>query len=377
MRVEVASRPEDLALHAPAWDALAAAAPAPSPFRAAAWFEAHVAHKLPPGARWRALLAYDGEHLRGVLPVVESSPRTLGLARARWRVPGEYYTSEGDLLLAPGLEALTLAALLAALAQAAPGALCVDVGGIAPGSTTAVALGDGHGRVPAALEPDAEGARLPIAGGFDPWLRRISENLRVNLRKARNRLEREHPGALRFTFLAGAEAAPGLLDAFVALEDAGWKGEDGGALARSPAKQALYRTLVARWAARGWLEWHVARLGERPVAMHLAVRLGRTLSLLRICYDETLAKHMPGNLLLREMVEREHREGRSDAVDFVQPQPWNAAWRLERYPQQRARLALSGLLPSLLGLLPQRAHAALGRLPRLAQALRRLHGGEG
>src|SRR5688572_32699959 len=34
----------------------------------------------------------------------------------------------------------------------------------------------------------------------------ISENLRTNLRKARNRLDREQPGALAFRFLAGARS---------------------------------------------------------------------------------------------------------------------------------------------------------------------------
>lgn len=375
MRIEVARRLEDLALHAPAWDALAAAAAAPSPFRACAWFEAHVAHKLAPGEPWLALLAYDGASLRGVLPLVEAAPRTLGLRRGRWRVPGEYYTPEGDALLEPGLEPLTLARLLEGLAQAEPGALSVELGGIAPGSSTLTALGDGHGRVPAALEAETEGARLPVAGGLDPWLRSISENLRVNMRKARNRLEREHPGALAFRFLAGPDAAPALLDDFARLEVGGWKGEDGGALARSPQKLELYRSLVARWAARGWLEWHLALLGGRPVAMHMAVRLGRTLTLLRICYDESIAKHMPGNLLLREMAAREHADARCDAIDFVQTQPWNAAWRMERYPLLRARVAEPGLVPRVLGLLPARARAALQRVPGVMRLARRLRGG--
>src|SRR5688572_1903774 len=316
------------------------------------WFAAHLEHKVGPEDAWLALLAYDGARLMGVLPLVRVAERTLGLDRSRWRVPGEYFRPDGDALLAEGLEGGTLAALLAALAEAAPGALGVDLGGIAPASTTRRALDGAAGpRVP--LEPEADGAFIPVRGEFDAWYGTISENLRTNMRKAKNRLDREQPGALAFRFLAGAEATPAPLEEFARLEDAGWKGEEGGALARSSAKMALYRTLVSRWSARGVLEWHVASLAGRPVAMHMAVRLGRTLTLMRICYDETISKHMPGNLLIRAMVEREHATHASDLVDFVQTQPWNQNWRMTRYEYARASVPEPGLLPALLHLWPQ------------------------
>ncbi len=372
LRIEVARRPEDLALHADAWDALAAEGPWPSPLAGSTWFAAHVRHKLGAGARWLVLLAYGATGLRGVLPLVEEAGRTLGLRRSRWRVPGEYYTEDGDALLAPGLEALTLGALLEGLEREEPGALGVTLGGIAPGSPTRAALDDPAAPFAAAVDHDAEGAEIPLEGTFDGWLHGISENLRINLRKARNRLERERPGALAFRFLGGAQARAETLADFARLEDAGWKGAEGGALARSPVKLALYRDLATAWAGRGVLEWHLAELEGRPVAMHLAVRLGRRLTLLRICYDESLGKHMPGNLLLREMVAREHARGDCEAVDFVQAQPWNAHWRMRRYAFARAHVARRGLLPALLGGLPLRAAAALHRAPRLAAFVRRL-----
>jgi CelD/BcsL family acetyltransferase involved in cellulose biosynthesis len=370
LRVDVVRRREDLEPHARAWDRLAAEVPAPSPLRTHAWYAAHVEHKGAEGA-WLALCAYEGARLRGVLPLVRAAERTLGFARSRWRVPGEYFTRDGDALLAEGLEGQTLAALLAALAEAEPGALGVDFGGIAPASTTRRALEGADGlRVP--LEPEAEGALIPVHGAFDTWYETISENLRTNLRKAKNRLDREQPGALRFRFLAEGEAGAAPLAEFARLEDAGWKGAEGGALARSPAKMALYRTLVERWSALGVLEWHVATLAERPVAMHMAVRLGRTLTLMRICYDETIAKHMPGNLLIRAMVEREHASGRSDAVDFVQTQPWQHHWRMTRYAYARASVPEPGLVPALLHHWPHRAVAAVRGTSWLRTAARAL-----
>jgi CelD/BcsL family acetyltransferase involved in cellulose biosynthesis len=372
LRIEVVRRAADLGLHAEAWDALVAAQPWPSPLALSSWFAAFAEHKLEAGAAWLVLLAYDGLVLRGVLPLVQAAAGAL--RRRRWRVPGEYFTHDGDLLLDEGLEPVTLTELLEGLAAEEPGALGVDVGGIHPASRTRVALAGLHAAGGVPLETEAEGAYIPVRGSFDGWYAGISENLRVNLRKARNRLDREQPGALAFRFHARADASPALLDDFARLEDLGWKGEEGGALARSPAKLSLYRTLVARWAAAGVLEWHLATLAGRPVAMHMAVRLGRVLTLMRICYDETIAKHMPGNLLIRAMVEREHASRASDAVDFVQTQPWQHNWRMTRTAYARARIPEPGLLPALGGL-PRRTSALLRRIPGLRSLVHRLRGG--
>jgi CelD/BcsL family acetyltransferase involved in cellulose biosynthesis len=354
LRVEAPASRADLTPHEQAWWHLARTAPGPSPLRTPAWFLAHLEHKLAPGQRWRVLLAYDGPRLAGVLPVVEVAARTLGLPRSRWRVPDDYAAEAGDPLLDRGLEAATLSALCDALAETVPGCLGLEIGRVRPESATTRAV--------PRLEPDGEGSEIAVSGAADAWLRAISENLRVNMRKAANRLEREHPGGLRAEFLAGAEALPTLLEEFAALEERGWKGADGGALARAPAKLALYRTLVAGWSAAGVLEWHVLRLQGRAVAMHMAVRLGRTLSLLRICYDESLAKHMPGNLLIKAMAEREHADGRADAIDFLQAQTWNQQWRMRPVPYGGAFLPARGLTAALLGGVPARlkhlAHAA-------------------
>jgi CelD/BcsL family acetyltransferase involved in cellulose biosynthesis len=353
LRVEALTAAADLTAHEHAWWALAREAPGPSPLRTPTWFLAHLEHKLAPGQRWRVMLAYDGPRLAGVLPVVEVAPRTLGLRRARWRVPDEYAAESGDPLLARGLESQTLDALCRGLAHSAPGCLGVEIGRVRDESATARAV--------PRRAPDGVGSEIAVSGTAEAWLRAISENLRVNMRKAANRLERERPGAMRTEFLAGADATPGLLDEFAALEDRGWKGADGGALARAPAKLALYRTLIAGWARAGVLEWHVLRLEGRAVAMHMAVRLGRTLGLLRICYDETLGKHMPGNLLIKAMAEREHTDGRADAIDFLQSQTWNQAWRMRPVPYGAAFVPARGLAAALLGNLPaqlkQLAHA--------------------
>lgn len=355
LRVEALASHADLTAHERAWWRLAREAPGPSPLRTPTWFLAHLAHKLDPGQRWRVVVAYDGPRLAGVLPVVEVAPRTLGLRRSRWRVPDEYAAEAGDPLLDRGMEAQTLHALGLGLAQSAPGCLGVELGRVRAESATARAV--------RRLEPDGVGSEIAIAGTPEAWLRAISENLRVNMRKAANRLEREHPGGLRTQFLAGAEASPALLDAFALLEDRGWKGAEGGALARAPAKLALYRTLVSGWAEAGVLEWHVLRLEGRIVALHMAVRLGRTLSLLRICYDEALAKHMPGNLLIKAMAEREHADGRADAIDFLQSQAWNQQWRMRPVPYGAAFLPAHGLTAALLGGVP-------AQLKRLAHATR-------
>jgi hypothetical protein len=51
-----------------------------------------------------------------------------------------------------------------------------------------------------------------------------------------------------------------------------------GAIQCSPALTAFYRALARRLADRDWLEWHFLDFDGTPVAAHLAVRFGRSLT---------------------------------------------------------------------------------------------------
>lgn len=127
----------------------------------------------------------------------------------------------------------------------------------------------------------------------------LNKKHRGNLRNARRRLA---------TILGGEPAIldlvldPGAVEDFIALETAGWKGTEGGALGRQREKAAWFRDLTRNFAGLGRL--HLLSLGVpgRTAAMAVLLRAGAASAFgIRVAHDEALRTCSPGVLLHLEV----------------------------------------------------------------------------
>ena len=208
-------------------------------------------------------------------------------------------------------------------------------------------------------------------GSFDDWYGTIGKNMRRNLRKAASRATKDFEGAPRLEFLTGDAAAVAWLDKVEEIEGSGWKGEDGGALGLVEDKSALYASVVQRWHDQGILEWHRLTFGEETVALHMAVRLGSKLTLMRICFDERFGRYSPSGQLLKATFERVFADGGIRRVDCVQRQSWQDNWRMEEVPYHDVHAYRPGLRATVLGLWPDQLGCALRNSSLLKRLLRR------
>lgn len=361
----------ELARHADAWDALALAAPERLPMLSYAWVASFLDHQLQPGQAWRCLFAYAGEDLVGVLPVIGVRP---GLPGVRLHGTEDAHTRSGYPLLAVDRPRETLSALLDLLDTVQPRWLWLRCSGVREGSP---ALSTGQlptARTAAMSAARGDGSIVCTRGNIDEFDTRLHANFRRNLRKARNRSQREHAAVFRFQ--RGSDAAPvELLDRFLDLEAAGWKGTAGTAITCSPRLVDFYRALTRRLAERGWLEWHFLDLDGAAAGGHLAVRFGRSLSLVKIGYDEKFSRLGPGNLLFHETVGRAFADDDIDEVNCVTDMTWHDNWQLTKAAYSDLLISPRRLLPTAAGAVEVQLPAAIGRrareLPWLVAAVRK------
>jgi hypothetical protein len=178
-------------------------------------------------------------------------------------------------------------------------------------------------------EPDEGVGVLDTGRDADAWWREMPKNMRGSILQARGRLKRS--GGSEVVVLTGGDVAAGF-EQFLLLEASGWKGRQGTDLSHTPAWRSLWLGYLL---ASDTAQVRCLNIGGRTVASQLTVRVGRTLFVPKIAYDEQLAHLSPGNLLMANLVEACCEDPNVDRIDWIVSQPWHQRWGMVREPTFR------------------------------------------
>ena len=150
--------------------------------------------------------------------------------------------------------------------------------------------------------------------------------LRADLRRARARAS-EH-GEVSFEVAAPrVDEVEAPLSAFMTIEGSGWKQRADSALAANPRMEAFFRTYCRLAAEAGLLRFFFLRFGSRLVSAQMAVEVYDRLWLLKIAYDESLARSSPGFLLIAESLAYAHARGLRSYEFLGAAESWEERWR--------------------------------------------------
>jgi hypothetical protein len=336
-----------------AWRALEQVAVEPNPFFAPEVLLPAVRH-LRGGAGVALLVVERDGELDLAVPVRRERHRRMPLpAATTWRHAYRYVGT--PLVRAPALHTAPAAAL--ALLRTTSAWLVLD--DLYLDGTVARAFCGAVGRTPGGWVVHEVWDRPVVHrhGSSAPTALRW----RKTLRRLRRNLERDLSGvavscdSVRDGDRAGLAAD---VEAFLALESAGWKGRAGTAITSDPGHAAFFRAACERLADHGRLELWKLRVGERIVARQCNVRAGDTVFHLKTTYDEDLARYSPGVQLELDLLDAFYDDSRLTHLDScTDPGPTTSS-RL--YPHRRR----TGV--ALLGLRPQGRCAALLTPPAVA-----------
>lgn len=123
--------------------------------------------------------------------------------------------------------------------------------------------------------------------------------LRGKKRKEWRRLSKRlnEKGNLSYGQHLDGEGLDHWIDEFLELEQAGWKGKNGSALASAPETSAFFRQCVAGAAAAGQLERRDIRLDGKPLAMLVNFLSAPGAFGFKTAFDEDYSRFSPGVLL--------------------------------------------------------------------------------
>lgn len=164
------------------------------------------------------------------------------------------------------------------------------------------------------LEVFDEGSlAVPAISGDDPAALLTDAADRTSLRRHERGLARL--GTFEVQHLRTASEVLPQLDAFFDQHVERWANTDSPSLFLDPVHRAFYRRLVSAGAAAGWLRFTRVLVDGHPVAMHLGFRYQSTFLWYKPTFSVDLARHSPGEVLLRHLFLAARDEG-AQRFDF-------------------------------------------------------------
>ena len=289
------------------WTDLMAEAPDASLFLTWEWTSAWWRHYGAGRELW-LLAAWDhAGRLIGVAPWMLTQPPegTSGprrLAFIFYRPP-----SRLDVIAQPHQKKAVCAAFLAYLAAHSQEWDILELMGVLQGSALKSGLesmGGRHLERPRVINPI-----VTLPGDWDTYVKTLSRKRRRSLRNARNRLEREYSGQVRFHRVTQPDELPVAMDTLVALNRARWHSRDRRSLFDSGAFRAFHQEISTTALRLGWLRLYQLAVADRVIATTYCFRYRDVFYAYQTGFDLQWAWYSPSRLILAYTIREAIRGG--------------------------------------------------------------------
>jgi Acetyltransferase (GNAT) domain len=160
--------------------------------------------------------------------------------------------------------------------------------------------------------------------------RSFTRNLRKSLGQMRRRFREEFETEPR---LVDQTSDPGAVDRYLFLENSGYKGETGVAMATTAGESESFRDLCRRFATAGRLHILALMADEQTIAMEIWLRGGDTQFRYKMSYDERYARCGPGLQMQVAAMHYFHDATNAEWIDTCTARDNQMALRL--YPERR------------------------------------------
>lgn len=181
-----------------------------------------------------------------------------------------------------------------------------------------------HGPSPAELRHTHQSKYLHFADGWDAFRAGYSPNFRAGMGKKTRRLERR--GQVRVETTSEPSRLPTAFEAFLQVEDSGWKGAMGTSILKQPPVHAYYRHLLAHFGRLGLCRVSLLFIDNTAVAGQFGIEIGSCLYLLKIGFREDYGPYSPGAVLLYKLVQHYCEHGPATTMSFVTSVDWIDRW---------------------------------------------------
>jgi CelD/BcsL family acetyltransferase involved in cellulose biosynthesis len=311
------------------WNALLQDMQNPPIFLTWEWVSTWWRHYGKEGALWILVVRDGAGEILGIAPWMRlrNGFGPFAVRRIAFIGSGIVYPAHLDLLAKPGAEEAVCAAVLHYLEQERGAWDLLELTALAQNShlRSALATRDGAYR-------ERDPMPCPYTILPDSWetfeKETLSAAMRRNLRYYRRRLERDHPGEVRFEQVVDAEEVSPALDALVRLHQKRWTQQGQHTALSENRFVAFHKELAATLLAHDWLRLCQLKVGDQVIASNYCFRYRGVLYGYQKGFDPDWERHSPGQILQAYLVEQTIQEGTRE-FDMLHGQAAKAEWAHE------------------------------------------------
>lgn len=161
----------------------------------------------------------------------------------------------------------------------------------------------------------ATNMQITLQDGFDSYWQLRSKNLRKNMSRYENRLQRENT-TIDFRQISSAQHIKAAVDRYGMIESKGWKGKLGTALHPSNRQGQFYRDFLYQLAQQNNAVVYEYYIQDRLVASRLCCIKQDMLIILKTTFDEEFKSFALGRLLLKQILHTLFDNNSIKVVDF-------------------------------------------------------------
>lgn len=174
-----------------------------------------------------------------------------------------------------------------------------------------------------------ETARVTLNGSFEDYWSERGKNLRQNLKRQRNRLEREDIKTT-LKLITQAEDITQAINDYGRLESAGWKSTGGTAIAVDNDQGKFYRDMLINFCQQKNGLVFQYYYNNQLVATDLCIKDTTSLVILKTTYDESITTSSPAMLMRQDAFEYIFNTHLADKIEFYgKVMDWHTKWSEE------------------------------------------------
>lgn len=152
------------------------------------------------------------------------------------------------------------------------------------------------------------------------------KTLRHNLKRQRNRLDKEHV-TLALNTITNNELIHDAIRVYGELESAGWKSETGTAIHTDNAQGKFYIGLLQAFSNNGKGRIYQYTYNNEVVATDLCIEQGGTFVILKTTYDENIKTSSPAFLMRQDIFRQLFDDKQVKSIEFYgKVMDWHTKW---------------------------------------------------